>query len=299
MFWIFLTILLGIVGLIALFAGLGMDAAKGERPFVAYGVSLGTAFVWVALSLFGFVLHTVGQRQVGIVYSFSNTVEGKKDPGVVYIWPWQHLKTEHVGLQKIDFEFGPSNSAVSQDQQDIYAHLVVNLSVEPQDVLHLYKTVGPNWKQIVLEPRVPQDFKAVTSQYLTTDITANREKIREQTHAGLKREMRRFGIDIVDVFLANLDYSASYKQAIEEKQAQVQKSLAAKAKVDQSRYEADQKVKQAEGEAKAISLKGAALARYPEILRLEAIDKLNPDTDVVICTGRTCPSFLPSGLVGK
>ena len=146
MLWLIFTILLGLFAIGA--------AVFSTVPAARVGLPVLAGVVWVVMSFF-MSLHTVGQRQVGIVYSLSGTVQGKKDPGVVFTAPWQHIKKEHVGLQRIDFDFGPDNSAVSQDQQDIYAHLAVNLSVEPNDVLHLYKTVGSAWKKIVVEPRVP------------------------------------------------------------------------------------------------------------------------------------------------
>jgi regulator of protease activity HflC (stomatin/prohibitin superfamily) len=78
----------------------------------------------------------------------------------------------------------------------------------------------------------------------------------------------------------------------------VQAALQAQAKVAQAKAEAQQAIEQARGEAQAIALRGRALRNNPEVLRLEAIDKLNPNAQVVICTGTTCPAFLP-GSLGK
>jgi regulator of protease activity HflC (stomatin/prohibitin superfamily) len=96
------------------------------------------------------------------------------------------------------------------------------------------------------------------------------------------------------VFVNNVGYSQAYTNAIEAKQVQVQAALQAQA----NRAEAQQAVEQARGEAQAISLRGRALRNNPEVLRLEAIDKLNPNASVVICTGSTCPSFLPGTSLG-
>lgn len=305
MLWLVLAIVLVVVAL--------GGALFGGAPLVRVATPVGAIVVLLVLSLF-FSFHRVGQRQAGIVYNLSGTIAGNhpKSPGIVTTWPWQHVKTEHVGTQRIDFVFGPDNSAVSKDQQDIYAKLSVNLNVEPQDVLHLYKTVGSGWKQIILEPRVPQDFKEITATYLTTDIPKNREQIRKQTRARLRQEMadKGYGIDIQDVFLTNLDYSESYKQAIEAKQRQVQETLQAQARVGQAQAEADQAVAKAEGEkrasiakaqgeAEAIRLKGRAIRNNPEVLRLNAIDKLNPQAQIVFCTNGNCPSFIPQPLSGK
>jgi prohibitin 2 len=295
MVWIVLTIILGIVFFGALFVGLG---SQGNARYTPFGVAGLASVVWLVLTLF-LCVHTVGQREVGIVYSFSGTITGKKDPGVVFTTPWQHIKTENVGIQSEEFDLDANNAAVSQDQQPIYARLFVNFQVLPSDVVGLYKRVGPNWKHILLDARVLQDFKEITARYQTPEITTHREDLRKQTRERLEEELGRYDVKVVDVFLKNIGFSPAYTQAVEQKQVQVQQALQAQAKVAQSEAEARQRVAQAKGEATAIALKGRALRNNPEILRLEAIDKLNPNAQVVICTGRTCPAFLPSGLVGN
>jgi prohibitin 2 len=212
--------------------------------------------------------------------------------------PWQHIKTENIAIQKEVFIFESTNSAVSKDQQPITATLVVNYQVEPGNVINLYKRVGPTWKTVLLDGRVPQDFKETTAQFTSPQITLNRPLLRKITLARLRRELASYDIRVVDVFVNNVGYSKAYTDAIEQKQVQVQAAQEAQAKVAQARAEAEQAVAKARGEAEAISLRGKALHNNPEILRLEAIDKLNPNAQVVICTGQTCPSFLPSGLVG-
>ncbi len=294
MLWLVFSIVLGLLG-----GGgfLWAISAPASEKVAGAALGAGCLLVWIVLSFF-MSLHNVGQREVGIVYNFSGTIAGKKDPGVVMTWPWQHVKKENVGIQHEEFNLDASNSAVSKDQQPIYARLSVNLQVDPARVVDLYKRVGPAWKKILLESRVLQDFKEITATYTTPEITNNREDLRKQTRERLAEELSQYDIRIVDVFLKNLGFSAAYSHAIELKQVQVQQALQAQAKVAQSEAEARQKIAQAKGEATAIALKGRALRNNPEILRLEAIDKLNPNASVVICTGRTCPAFLPSGLVG-
>lgn len=310
MTWLVLTVIFGIIGIMALVAALGSTDryTKGW----GWGIWALVTVVWVVLTL-GLSIHSVGQREVGVVYNFSGTIAGQKSPGVVMTWPWQHVKTESVAVTKDTFVFDANNSAVSKDQQPITATIVVNYEVKPQDVLKLFKSVGPNWKTVLLDGRVPQDFKETTAGFTSPEITLNRPLLRKLTLGRLQREMcpqtaqEPWCVDIVDVFISNVGYSRAYTQAIEDKQVQVQQALQAEAKVAQAKAEADQSVAtargqaestllRAEAEAKALSVKGQALHNNPEILQLEAIDKLNPNAQVIICTGSgqgNCPSFLP------
>ena len=288
MAWLILTIILVLIG------GAGViwaSSSIGREKVAGLAVAGGAFGIWLILTFF-MSLHNVGQRQVGIVYNFSGTIAGKKDPGVVMTWPWQHVKTENVGIQHEEYNLDITNAAVSADQQPIYARLAVNLQVDPERVVDLYKRIGPEWKHILLESRVLQDFKEITSGFKTADITNRREELRIQTKERLTTEMEPYDIRIIDVFVRNIGFSDAYSHAIEEKLVQQQAALRAQFKADAVR-------KEAEGEASAIRLKGAALRANPEVLRLRAIETLNPNAQVIICTGRTCPSFLPSGLGGR
>jgi prohibitin 2 len=293
MAWLVFTIILGLIG------GIGFIVAVSSSGPNAAGTRLGgfgacgLAFlVWLILTV-AFSVHTVGQREVGIVHNFSGTITGKVDPGVAWTAPWQHVRKENVGIQREEFNLNAGNSAVSQDQQPIFARVTLNYQIEPRHVVDLYKSVGPGWKLTLLDSRVLQDFKEVTSEYTAQQITTRREELREKTRQRLVAELGRYDIKVIDFFVKNIDYSHAYADAIDAKNRQVQASLQAEAKVSQARAEAEQRIARAKGEAQAITLKGKALANHPEILRLEAIDKLNPNASVVICTGATCPAFLP------
>lgn len=293
MLWLVLSIVLGIVGIGGLIYG---GAAPVGQKKGGYLTAAGCAAVWLVLTFF-LSLHTVGQREVGLVQSFSGTIGSHtKSPGVVFTAPWNHIRTENVGIQKEVFDFGTENSAVSKDQQPITAVLVVNYQVEPQDAVALWKNVGPQWKSTLLDGRVPQDFKETTAQFTSPQITLNRPALRRITLKRLRRELcppgGEFCIHVTDVFVQNVGYSKAYTAAIEAKQVQVQAALRAQAKVAQAKAEAEQAVATAKGEAEAIELKGRALRNNPEVLRLTAIQKLAPNAQVIFCSSGDCPNIV-------
>jgi len=304
--WIVLTVIFTIIFWLGIGLWLWGKAAKNatdapsneyssEKASFTRWVGLGTAAaavgVWLLVSL-AFMVHTVGQREVAIVYNFSGTIAGKKDPGVVQTWPWQHVKKENVGIQHNEWDFGQANSAVSKDQQKIFAKLAVNYQIDSANVVDLYDRVGPAWKAIIIEARVPQVFKEITATFNTPRITEERAELREQTRTRLIAELEQYDIKVIDVFITNLGFSDQYSQSIEEKQKQVQDALRAQAKVAQVEAEARQRVAEAEGEAKSnvARARGEATANRlrqrsltPLLVKLEAIKALNPNVEVIIC----------------
>lgn len=273
------------------------DPDATPKAIGAFGVAALVGVLYLGISGL-LMLHTVGQRQVAIVYNFSGTIAGKKDPGVVTTWPWQHVKKENVGILHDEWVFGADNSAVSKDQQEIFALLSVNYQIDSENVVDLYERVGPAWKTIIIDSRVPQVFKEVTSTFPTPAITERREELRELTRKRLTDELALYDIKVVDVFIKNLGFSDLYSKSIEEKQKQVQDALRAEAKVKESQAIAKQKVAEAEGEAKAnvARARGEATANRlrqrsltPLLVQLEAINKLNPSVQTIICPpGTVC-----------
>lgn len=315
MTWIVFTILLTIV----FWIGVGMwlygrksvaayeerKAANalnyGEEYPVTSGAGIGimvlSAVLWVALSGF-LMLKTVGEREVGIVYNFTGTIAGRETKGWVTIAPWQRMEKANVAIQHTEYAFDQTNSAVSKDQQDIFANLAVNYQLDSENVLDLYRRVGPGWKEIIVEARIPQVFKEVTSTFNTPEITERREALRTQTREKLAAELEPYDIRVVDVFITNLGFSDLYSQAIEQKQKQVQDALQAEAKVKQIEAEARQAIAAADGEAKSniARARGEATANRlrqrsitPRLIQWEAIQKLNPKATLIVCPpGSVC-----------
>jgi regulator of protease activity HflC (stomatin/prohibitin superfamily) len=295
--WLIVTILVALaLGGCAIAWVSAPTPGNGRLWSAGIGLGLGAVYLVVTL-LFSFA--TLGTGHVGLQYNFAGKLVGVKDkPGLIVKAPWSSLLKESVQIQREEFQLDTANSAVSKDQQPITADLVINYEVDPKHVLDLYKNVGPSWRSKLIDSRVLQDFKEVTATYPTIKITNAREQLRVDTRDRLRRELAPYSITVTDFFIQNLGFSKAYENAVEQKQVQVQKAQQAQAKVAQATAEAEQAVAIAEGQAKAINAKGRAIRANPQILYLEAIDKLNPRAQVIICTGTTCPSILPTGLSG-
>lgn len=245
MFWLVLTVLASVVGGACI---LGVLFANAEDKILWGGVGAIVLIIWLGFTVF-LGLHNLGTGKVALLYSFSGKLTGtRENAGTFYTAPWNHVVQENVQTQSESFELGQGNSAVSKDQQPIFAKLVINYQVDPKHVFDLYKNVGPNWKAKLVESRVLQDFKEVTATYATTLITASREQLRIDTRERLKKELGPYSITVTDLFVPNIGFSDAYTAAIEQKQVQVQAAARAQAKVAQIKAEADQQVAQAQGD---------------------------------------------------
>jgi regulator of protease activity HflC (stomatin/prohibitin superfamily) len=293
--WIFLTVLAVILFWVGI--GVWIYAKHRDEVLVAAGrdpaseslmpssiglwAALGVVGLWIVVSAF-FMVHIAGQREVAIVYNFSGTISGKEDAGTFMTAPWQHVKKENIGILHDEWTFDlADNAAVSKDQQKLGALLAVNYQIDAEKVVDLYKRVGPAWKTIIIDSRVPQIFKEVTSTYATPEITERREELRAETRKRLAAELKPYDIQVVDVFIKNLGFSPEYTAAIEAKQKQVQEAAQARARIGQIRAEAKQKIIAATADAKSNRLRRNSLNKL--LIQQYAIDKLNPTVTTIIC----------------
>jgi regulator of protease activity HflC (stomatin/prohibitin superfamily) len=269
--WVILTV---IASLVVMGCFLTIAFAAGDDKFFGVIGIVITVILWGVISIF-MSLHRLNTGQVGLVYSFSGKLTGSNDnAGVIWLAPWQHMRRASVQVQSESFELGQGNSAVSKDQQPIFAKLVLNYEIDPNHVVDLYKNVGPNWKAKLVESRVLQDFKEVTATYPTTQITASREQLRVDTRDRLRKELGPYSITVTDLFVSNIGFSQGYTDAIEAKQVQVQAAARAQAKVAQVKAEADQAVAEAEGQKNATIARAEGDAKANRLIASSVTDRL-------------------------
>ena len=124
----------------------------------------------------------------------------------------------------------------------------LNYRVDPAAVQNLYRTVGPNWFDTLVEPRINQFFKAETVKYDTVDIAPNREQIRLDVQEKLDADLRQFSITVEDLLIDNIDFTPAFKQSIEEKQITAQNALREEERIRQIQNEAQQVEERAKGQ---------------------------------------------------
>jgi regulator of protease activity HflC (stomatin/prohibitin superfamily) len=75
----------------------------------------------------------------------------------------------------------------------------------------------------------------------------------------------------------NESFSEAYEQSIERKQIAEQDALASKNKLEQVKFEAEQRIAQAEAEAKAIQIQAQAITQQggQNYVQLKAVEKWN------------------------
>ena len=168
-------------------------------------------------------------------------------------------------------------SSASRDLQTVSANIAVNYHINSDSVSTIYTEIGLNYINRVLSPAVQESTKAATARYTAEELITKREEVRESIKRLLQEKVEDRGIIVEDVLITNFDFSDAFNSAIESKQIAEQNALAAKNKLEQAKYEAEQTVVTAKAQAEAIQIQTAAINSQggTDYVQLQAINKWN------------------------
>lgn len=210
----------------------------------------------------------VESGEVGVRVRFGKASNQPTHEGINLKIPFiEQIKKMNIRVQKIEV----TTSSSSKDLQDVEMSLAVNYQIDKKKAVNLYKNVGSNYDEVILEPAIEEGIKAVTSKYTAEELITNRSEVSKKCREELDKKVSKYGLSINDFNITNFNFSKEFNKAIEEKQVAEQKVLTAKQELEKERIEAEKKIVKAEAEKRSNELKEESLT--DNIIREKFIEK--------------------------
>ena len=222
------AILVVIIGVVLIIAG-----TKNMKT----GMSVGGIGA-IVLAIILFVISCIGivpTGYTGILTTFGAVEERTLSPGINFMSPWQDVVTMDNRTQKVQIEA----SAFSSDIQQVDILLSVNYCIDQTTARELYRTVGRNYYENIMYPRIQENLKAVFSQYTAENLVAQREFLSDSVKELTVNDMESYGITIVSVAIEDIDFTDAFTNAVEAKQVAAQNKLTAETEQAQKTMEAN------------------------------------------------------------
>lgn len=235
------------------------NASGGVSPakMIGWGV---TAFVIIVLLLSTFGI--VGSQERGVKVRLG-VVKGVVQPGMYFKLPWPIDKVYKMDVKTQTLEAPKSAplSAASNDLQDTKLAVVVNYNINPAMVAEIFVANGSaeDYYSKVVNPQVVAIIKSVASQYTAADQIQKRSEMTSTVLTALQKGFEGKGVTITKADITDIAFSESFTSAIEAKVTAVQNAEAAKNKLQQVQYEAQQKIETAKADAEAIRIQAQAI----------------------------------------
>ena len=289
--------IIGVIAMLAFYFIIGRVVSKHLQKNHDEDVRrIGKVFSVAGLivSVFSFVvvtmivsLHQIPAGHIGIVYEFGS-IKGQLGEGLKVVRPWRKVTKANIQVTSHKFE---RLACFSLETQEVFIDATLNIRVSPQAIQQLYREVGKNWFDVVVTPRVIQNFKDETVKYQSVGIAPKRESIRHDVSKRLTKECLPYSIEVVDLLLDNIDFSRGFKEAIESKQRATQNALEEEQRVLVEKHKAEQAVEKARGEGQAILVvadkqaeanKKLSESLTSTLVQYSLIQKLGDQIDVMI-----------------
>ena len=261
------------------------------RPqFSSLGIGSFVLIIIGLVVLFGIWLgiYRIDAGHVGIVKRFGNVID-VVDPGLHVKVPYADTVEE---MEVRERAFSMVMEAASQDPLELPVTVTVNWLVKRNHVKELYIQFGSldQFEKRIIQPRLNDAVKGVTSTYTVNDLLRKRSEYRDRSQNTFDGRMPE-AIQITGFSIVNVGFPPEYTKAIRAKQVareqaetekfvldrqrltSTQVTQTAMARRDADKARADGKAYeikvQGEAQADAIRIMGEALAKHPSGCRIQ------------------------------
>lgn len=269
-----------IIGLliVIIFGVIGIMMFKNGESIVGIVCTL-MAIVGLVLMIFSCVI-VVNPGEVAVPVTLGSVDNVPRQAGIHVVSPITDLIIFNVKTQ----EDTQSSTVLTAEGLDVTIDMTALYHLDPAKVSEIYKTVGSNYKDILIDPQIRSTVRDVIATYDAKNIySADRSNISNKIHDGLKPAFDHRGIVLENVLLRSAVLPQKVKDSIEAKQQMEQQIQQKSFEVQKEQKEADRKRAEAQGIADANRIISNSLSSH--YLQWYWIQQLNGNEVFYIPTG--------------
>lgn len=275
------------------------DADSELKPVkITTHIIIGLITLIFVFSSFG----TVSAGYVGVKTRFS-AVTGTVQPGLYFKASFieqvheMEVKTRTINYDKNgnegDSRDSSSLSGASKDLQDVAIGVVVNYHInqsKTDSVFAQYRSVE-NYEANVIEPIIREVVKSTAAQYTAEELVTKRAEYGDKVNITLTERFATKDAILERFSVTNFEFSKAFTQAIESKVTAVQNAEAAKNKLEQIKFEAQQTIETAKAQAESIRIQATAINSQggADYVQLQAVSKWDGKLPTQMIPGGTVP----------
>ena len=195
----------------------------------------------------GSCIKTVPTGHTGVVTTFGKVEDYTYEAGVHFDKPWSKVTNMDNRTQKATLSVG----AFSSDIQAVDIVYTVNYQIYKSNAQEIYKNIGSDYFEVVVQPKVLEALKGVFAKYNAESLIANRDKLSKEVEDVLVSSVSIYNIEIVSTAIENIDFTDTFTDAVEAKQVAEQNKLKAQTEQEQLIIEANAQAEKVKIEAQA------------------------------------------------
>lgn len=246
-----------------------------------------TTIIGLILGVVFSMIRVVPAGYVGIVDFFGRVSPLPLNSGINFVNPLSRV----VKMSVRTHENMEIMSVPSKEGLTINLDISILYKLDPQKAVDIYKTVGPNYRDIVIIPQFRAAARGVTVAHEAKALyTSEREMLAQAIHDSLKDLVVGRGIVLERVLLRSITLPTTLSQAIEQKLKAEQEAERMKFILQKETQEAERKRVEASGIRDAQSIIDQSLtSQYLDYLWINTLND-NPNV-IYVATEANMPMF--------
>ncbi len=180
-------------------------------------------------------VRTVPTGHTGIVTTFGDVEDYTYEAGVHFVLPYKTVINMDNRNQKASIDL----QCFSSDIQEVSVTYSLNYQIQKENAQTIYKTIGSEYYDTVITPRIQEAVKSVMAKYTAEQLLEKRAELSNEIKKILTDKLDDYNIEVIDTSLENLDFTDSFTNAVEAKQVAAQKKQQAEIEQAQALMEAE------------------------------------------------------------
>lgn len=245
-----------------------MSAAKGIAVAIVILIIIGV----VAMASVKIV--DSGHRGVLLHWNAVDLTKPPLEEGLHFVVPFQD---EVVNVEVRTLKYASDARSASRDLQTVETTVTVNYHPDKESVHRLYKNLGLDYENRVIQPAIEETVKQVTANYNAEELITKRPLVKQDIEVAIRERLNQFDVVTEVISITDFEFSPLFAQAIESKVEAEQNALKAENDLRRIEVEARQReanaiglananIAEAKGEAEAIAIINKALSENPNYL---------------------------------
>jgi len=288
--------------------GSGFNAwFRGKRHLAAW-ILAGV----VAVALLVQALVTVQAGTVGVVKRLG-AVRQELKPGLHVIVPFIDKVVIFPTLKKTyEASEQPQASeadypdiiitALTSDGQQIRIGMTARFMIEPGKAAWILQNLGSEREYVekVVKTEIRGSGRRVPTRFAAYDLYTKRSYEAQQAlFDEIGPKFQANGLILDEIVIRNITFTPEYAKTLEEKQIALENITTEKNKLEQAKIRKEQQIVAAEGDAKSIEIRQAALTKNPTIIQWEFVQKLAPNVQWGIMPDKVIPVIDFKNMTGQ
>lgn len=216
---------------------------------------------------------SVDTGYIGIVKTFGRVENYTFDAGMHIKAPWNSVVQIDNKVQKTTIQL----PCFSSDIQEVNTTYTVNYQISKTNAQDLYREIGVNYLETVVNPTIQESVKTVIAKYTAEQLIGMRAEVAVEIENLLRANLAKYNIDVSSTAIENMDFTDSFTAAVEAKAVAAQNKLQAQIEQERLTMEAQQAAERAKVEA----------AAQAEVNKINAnaqaeVDKIKAEADKLV-----------------